>query len=72
MDAGFSEDWTKRDLADIVVFFTWMDALNRESVRRGLREAWPVSADMAQRLNDWIIMLDQGLSPAQAIEQPLR
>jgi hypothetical protein len=45
-----------------------MDELNREAVRRGLGEPWPLPDEVAHSLNCWTDDFHAGLSPAQALD----
>jgi hypothetical protein len=68
MNCAFAEDWSARELPELVAFFGWIDALCAEAMRRDLKAPWPMSERMAEDLNYWIADFERGLTPAEALD----
>ena len=68
MDSVSANDWTARELCELVAFFAWMDALCAEATRQGRRAPWPAPDRVAEALNYWVIDFGRGLTPAQALD----
>lgn len=67
MDSPSENDWTSRELSELIAFFGWMDALCAEAMRQGLKAPWPISDRVSDGLNFWIADFCRGLTPAQAL-----
>jgi hypothetical protein len=68
MESVSASDWTTHELCELVEFFTWLDALCAEAMRRGHRAPWPNSNRMQEGLNYWIVHFGRGMTPTQALE----
>lgn len=68
MDTVSGNDWTMCDTGELIAFFAWMDALCMEAQRLHLEPPLPVSDQMTQRLNYWMVDFSCGLTPVQALD----